>query len=69
MEGLMKMETEYKIRKCDCGENPIIKEFEVEEDEKYTFYMYYIECNICKKHTALNFIVDDAIKDWNDYLV
>lgn len=57
------------MKQCDCGGMPMIISVEIQEDDegKYTFEQYFIECNRCHKATPeLQFTEEDAEKIWDN---
>lgn len=60
-----------ELKKCSCGGTPHLNSWEVQEDDEgnYTFDMYYVKCENCKKAIPeLQFTEEDAVQIWNNYV-
>ncbi len=61
-------EMEIKIKHCcKCGGRAVLVTVERQEDDegKYTFDMFYIECVNCGNSTDCEYTEEDAMNEWN----
>ena len=59
---------EIKIKPCcKCGGRAVLVPVERQEDDegKYTFDMFYVECVNCGNSTDCEYTEEDAMNEWN----